>query len=142
MSTGTWPEWLTPEYGAIHTAIQNEIKKALQHCYDSADGSGLNWTTEGWISCSASNVVGMLQRLGCPPPPVGEVEALPMPGPEWGDDEPVDEPVVLYEGPTDGIAGASTPAHLQPQSHSQVTLDVPPGTEVEVYGVRPDGGAA
>lgn len=65
-----WPEWLTPEYSAIHTAFENEIVKALEHCYASADAAGMDWTTEGWVSCSASNIMGLLHRLGCPPPPV------------------------------------------------------------------------
>ena len=65
-----WPKWLTPEYGAIHTAFENEIVKALEHCYASADAAGQEWTTEGWISCSASNIMGLLQKLGCPPPTV------------------------------------------------------------------------
>lgn len=68
--TSAWPKWLTPEHSAIHTAFENEIVKALDHCYASADAAGMNWTTEGWISCSASNIMSLLHRLGCPPPPV------------------------------------------------------------------------
>lgn len=83
-----WPEWLSPESNAMHTAVENEIKRALQHCFDSADASGLSWTTEGWVSCSASNVLSLLKRLGCPPPPVGEVERMRMPREEcWDEDE-------------------------------------------------------
>lgn len=82
-----WPEWLTPEHTAIHTAIENEMKRALQHCYDSADASGMDWTLGGWISVSASNVMGMLKRVGSPPPDVGEVEEVPMPDAEV-DEEP------------------------------------------------------
>lgn len=65
-----WPEWLTPEHSAIHTAIENEMKRALQHCFDSADAAGMPWTTEGWISVSASNIMAMLRNAGCPPPAV------------------------------------------------------------------------
>jgi hypothetical protein len=82
-----WPEWLTPEYRAIHTAFENEIKRALGHCYQSADASGMDYTTEGWISCSASNLMGLLERLGCLPPPVGDVVAAPMPDHPGGPDE-------------------------------------------------------
>lgn len=80
-----WPEWLTPEHTAIHTAIENEMKRALQHCFDSADASGLSWTEEGWISCSASNIMGLLRRGGSNPPNVGDVTATPMPRQEWSD---------------------------------------------------------
>ncbi len=74
-----WPEWLTPEYSAIHAAIENEMKRALDSCYKSADAAGMGWTTEGWISMSASNVISLLRRNGSNPPDVGEVEALPLP---------------------------------------------------------------
>lgn len=70
MASKAWPEWLTPEHSAIHTAFENEIVKALEHCYASADAADMDWTTEGWISCSASNIMSLLRRLGCPPPPV------------------------------------------------------------------------
>lgn len=73
---GRWPEWLTPEHSAIHTAFENEMVRALESCYSSADAAGMSWTTEGWISISAHNIMGLLKRLGCPPPPVGEVERL------------------------------------------------------------------
>lgn len=84
-----WPEWLSPEWNAMHTAVENEIKRALQHCYDSADASGMDWTTEGWISVSASNVLSWLKRSGFPPPIVPPVEAMPMPQDEncWDVDD-------------------------------------------------------
>lgn len=50
--------------------------KALDHCYASADAAGMDWTTEGWISCSASNICGLLQRAGSPPPTVKPSERL------------------------------------------------------------------
>lgn len=86
-----WPEWLTPAHTAIHTAIENEMKRALQHCFESADASGLSWTEEGWISCSASNIMGMLRRAGSNPPTVGDVAAWPMPRREWSDFEEFEE---------------------------------------------------
>lgn len=61
-----WPEWLTPEHSAIHTAVENEIVKALYHCYESADAAGMDWTTEGWISCSASNIMGNAEAARLP----------------------------------------------------------------------------
>lgn len=85
--TNPWPEWLTPENTVIHTALENEMKRALAHCYSSADASGLDWTWEGWISVSASNIMGMLRRAGCPPPNVGEVREIPMPEGYLSDDE-------------------------------------------------------
>lgn len=65
-----WPEWLTPQYGEIHTAFENEMKRALDHCYASADGAGMAWTMGGLFSVSASNIMGLLKRCGCPPPAV------------------------------------------------------------------------
>jgi hypothetical protein len=88
-SAQPWPEWLTPEYAAIHTAIYNEIVKALGHCIDSAEADGRDYTTEGWISISAGNVVVMLQRAGSPPPVVEPAERLPLPaGTAW---DPADD---------------------------------------------------
>lgn len=109
-----WPEWLTPESSAIHTAIENEIKEALGHCIASADAAGMPWTTEGWISCSASNIAAMLERLGCPPPPVGKVERLPIPEePPWVGDEPL------------SFAGTVTEVvHDQPGDDSIVKVEV------------------
>jgi hypothetical protein len=109
-----WPEWLTDEHTAIHTAIENEIKRALAHCIGSADAAGMDWTTEGWISCSASNVMGMLERLGCPPPPVGEVERMPMPEENFFD---ADVPL--------SFAGTITEAvHDQPGDDAIVKVEV------------------
>ena len=59
-----WPAWLTPEYGALHDHIEQQILSALEHCYASADAAGMNWTTEGWISCSASNILSWLRQRG------------------------------------------------------------------------------
>lgn len=72
---GDWPEWLSPENNAIHTAFVNEIVGVLDSCYSSADAAGQGgWTMERLISISASRIMSFLKRLGCPPPPVGEVE--------------------------------------------------------------------
>lgn len=70
MSGDEWPEWLTPEYGAIHDTLTNCVVSALDHCYASADGAGMDWTTEGWISVSVSNIIGTMRRLGCTPPTI------------------------------------------------------------------------
>lgn len=68
----TWPEWLSEQDSAIHTAFENEIVKALDECYASADSAGMDWTTEGWVSISARNIMRLLKQLSCPPPPVPE----------------------------------------------------------------------
>ena len=65
-----WPEWLTPEYGEIHDAIYDCFVDALSHCYSSADASGMDWTTGGWVSVTTSNIMAMLRRSGCPPPQI------------------------------------------------------------------------
>jgi len=85
-----WPEWLTPEHSNIHTAIENAMKQALAHCYGSADASGYGWTMDGLFSVAANSIMGMLRDAGCPPPAVGDVEAIPMPEDTWLADE--DEP--------------------------------------------------
>jgi len=82
-----WPKWLTPEHTNIHTAIENAMKQALAHCYGSADASGYAWTMEGLFSVAANSIMGMLRDAGCPPPAVGDVEALPMPEDTWLVDE-------------------------------------------------------
>jgi len=82
-----WPKWLTPEHTNIHTAIENAMKQALAHCYGSADASGYAWTMEGLFSVAANSIMGVLRGAGCPPPAVGDVDAIPMPEDTWLVDE-------------------------------------------------------
>jgi len=82
-----WPKWLTPEHTNIHTAIENAMKQALAHCYGSADASGYGWTMGGLFSVAANSIMGVLRDAGCPPPAVGDVEAIPMPEDTWLVDE-------------------------------------------------------
>lgn len=100
-----WPEWLSPEYTAMHTAISNEIVRALAHCYESADAAGMNWTLDGFVSCSASNILSRLKRDGAPPIPSHETEHLSAEAleREWeqedSEDEDEEQTHVLQEGP-------------------------------------------
>lgn len=122
--TTTWPEWLTPEHTAIHNAIENQIKAALQHCIDSSDAAGQPWTTEGWISCSASNVISFLRQHGCPPLAVGEVERMPLPR---------EEPVELDYEPVDIPGRVTDVMHRQPGDDSIITVEVTtPGVHAEL----------
>lgn len=95
-----WPEWLTPEYSALHTAIINDMVRALEHCYVSADAAGMDWTQDGFYSCAASNILGRMKRAGCPPT-FGETEELSFqdvhdrwsggPDDDWEEDEDPDD---------------------------------------------------
>lgn len=71
-----FPEWLTPQYSALHDALTNEIVGALDHCYASADAACSYWTEDGWISCSVSNIISWIKRAGfkMPDEPLPEVE--------------------------------------------------------------------
>ena len=72
-----WPEWLSPEYGAIHNHLTNLIVSALEHCYASQDAAwpdGGPWTMDGLFSIAAGNIMSQLQRWGYPPPAVEPVE--------------------------------------------------------------------
>lgn len=77
-ATVEWPEWLTPEYGAIHTRIVNSMKRGAQSVYDSADGAGMDYTASGMRSVQASSIIADLRRDGWVPPaaaivPVDEI---------------------------------------------------------------------
>lgn len=63
-----WPDWLTAEYGAIHTRIVNAMKQGAQSCYDSADAAGMPWTSGGMLSVQASRIIGQLRSDGWEPP--------------------------------------------------------------------------
>lgn len=63
-----WPEWLTPEDTATRDALINEMVRALDHCYVSADASGLSWTMDGLFSCATSNILSRLKASGYPFP--------------------------------------------------------------------------
>lgn len=77
--------WSDRQWLAVHTALMNAMKDALEHCYSSEEASGFPMTSEGWMSCSASNIIALLQRHGSLPD-VGDITARPMPvGPSWDD---------------------------------------------------------
>lgn len=97
-----WPGWLSPEYTAMHNAISNEIVRALAYCYESADAAGMGWTLDGFVSCSASNILSRLERDGAAPIPSRATETLSAEGVEreweqedFGDED--DEPAGVFQ---------------------------------------------
>lgn len=88
----TWPEWLTPDYTNLHTAVENAIKTGTYGVYQSADAAGMDWTADGMLSCQASAVLSQLKADGWTPPAVVPVvERLPDPEREWFGDEIEDD---------------------------------------------------
>lgn len=71
-----WPDFPGADWGALHQSIENEIVRALDHCYASADAAGMNWTTSGWVSVSASNILSWMKRMGLPAPSIPRPEPL------------------------------------------------------------------
>lgn len=70
MNDPLWDEM----FYAVSSAMVNCMVDALDHCYESADAAGMDWTQDGWLSVSASNICGMLKANGVKPPAIELVE--------------------------------------------------------------------